>query len=250
VEFRRVHNQVRLVAVNTDFVAKAGTPEARAVAAGFSPSLVASTAAVSAAHPERKTVLVDANGLFVNDYLGLGMALQRNYRQGYNLDPRHSGIDTVRGKPDEVVFEITNHYYVASLAVPQPLPPGAPVGLPQPSVPESLPDARSMFFGLQYSLTKMPEQPMAARPADARVGYFTTTVSDFTTTSRARPSSATSTAGAWRRRTRRRRCPSRSSPSPSGSTRRAAGLPRAPSPRACWSGTRPSSASASRTRWS
>jgi hypothetical protein len=180
VEFRRVHNQVRLVAVNTDFVAKAGTPEARAVAAGFSPSLVASTAAVSAAHPERKTVLVDANGLFVNDYLGLGMALQRNYRQGYNLDPRHSGIDTVRGKPDEVVFEITNHYYVASLAVPQPLPPGAPAGLPQPSVPESLPDARSMFFGLQYSLTKMPEQPMAARKADARVGYFTTTVSDFT----------------------------------------------------------------------
>src|SRR5436309_7834695 len=33
VEFRRVHNQVQLIALNTDFVAKKGTPEGRAVAA-------------------------------------------------------------------------------------------------------------------------------------------------------------------------------------------------------------------------
>ena len=178
VQFRKVHNQVRLVAVNTEFIAQAGTPEARAVSAAFSPSLLSSTPVASQPHPQRKTVLVEANALFVNDMLGLGMALSRGFRQGYSFDARHSGIDRVRAQADLVVFEVTSHYAAPSLSFPTPG--AAPPGAPAPTTPAGLPDARSMFFGLHYSLGRLPEVPMTPRRADARVGHFTTNVQDFT----------------------------------------------------------------------
>jgi Met-zincin/Domain of unknown function (DUF5117)/Domain of unknown function (DUF5118) len=178
VRLQRVHNQVRLVAMNTEYVAQAGTPNGRAVDAGFSRSLIASTSVSSAAHPERKTVLIDANALFASDLLGLGMTLQRVYRQGYSHDARHSGIDNVRGRPDALFFDVTAHYATSSITVPTPSPVGAPPG-PSPTTPRTLPDVRSLFLGLHFSLSMLPEVPMARRKADPRVGYFTTGINDF-----------------------------------------------------------------------
>ena len=182
VEFRRVHNQVRLVAVNTDFVARPGTPEARAVAGAFSPSLLSSAPVASAAHPQRKSILVDASALLAGDLTGLAMTAQRTYRQGYSLDPRHSQIDKVRGSADATILEITQHFYAPSLAVAQPPAPGQPApppGAPVPLIPKTLPDARSFFVGLNLSLSRLPAVPMATRKADARIGYFTALQDDF-----------------------------------------------------------------------
>ncbi|MBL8327931.1 MAG: zinc-dependent metalloprotease [Rubrivivax sp.] len=176
VEFRRVQNQVRLIAVNTEYVAKAGTPEARAVASSFSNSLMASSGVVSAPHPERKTVLVDAQPLFLNDLSGLGMMIQRQFRQGYGLDPRHTGIDNVRGTPDAVIVDLTQHFYTASLATPMP---GQPPGLPTPLAATTVPDARSFFVGINLSISRLPDTPMAPRRADARIGTFVAQVNDF-----------------------------------------------------------------------
>ncbi len=177
VEFRRVHNLIQLIAVNSDFIARdPKAPEARAVAAGFAPSLLASTTVASQPHPERKTVLVDAGPLFLNDMLGLGTALQRAYRQGYALDSRNTYFTTVRAAADHLVLNVNAHFYTANIAVPQP---GTPPGAPVPTVPRTVPDPRSIVLGLYYAISKLPEQPMAPRPADARIGYFTTTVDDF-----------------------------------------------------------------------
>lgn len=176
IEFRRIHNQVQMIASNTEYVAKAGTPEGRAVAAAFSPSLLASTPVASQAQPERKSVLVDASALFVNDMFGIGMQLQRSYRQGYAFDARNSAITSARGKADSVQLQVLAHYATGSIAVPQP---GLPPGAPAPTVPRTLPDARSMFLTLHYTLMKLPEQPMVGRRADARVGYFTASHFDF-----------------------------------------------------------------------
>ena len=176
LQFRRVHNQVQLIAINDQQVATANTPEARAVAAAISPSLMGSTPVASLPHPERKTVLIDAGALFVSDMLGLGAVLQRTYRQGYGFDGRNSAITSVRGKPDLLVIEANNHYATAAIAVPQP---GAPPGAPVPTTPNGLPDARSLFLGLHYSLARLPAQPMTPRPADPRIGYFQSVVDDF-----------------------------------------------------------------------
>lgn len=176
VEFVRVHNQVRLQARNTDVMAKAGTPEARAVEASYSNSLLGSVPVVSAPHPDRKSVLVEANGLFLNDMLGIGMMLNRGLRQGYSLDRSNSVISAVRGTPAATTLETQNHFYSGGLSSAPPLTlPGAPV----PVIPRFLPDARSMLVGLSYSLAPLPEVPMAPRRADPRVGLFTSVVLDF-----------------------------------------------------------------------
>lgn len=176
IEFRRVHNLVQMLAVNTAFVGKAGTPEGRAVAASYSPSLLSSTPVASQPHPERKTVLIDASALFVNDMVGIAPALQRSFRQGYGLDGRNSAITKVRGNPDMLVLEVMNHYATGALATPTP---GAPANVPSPSAPRTLPDARSMFVNVHYSLAKLPEQPMPARAADPRIGHFVHLQQDF-----------------------------------------------------------------------
>jgi Met-zincin/Domain of unknown function (DUF5117) len=176
VEFRRVHNQMQLIWKNVGSVAKAKTPEAYAVEASYSPSLLASAPVLSQPEPDRKSVLVEANALFLADLLALGMDLQRTYRQGYSFDPRNSAITSARVTPEIVVLEVLGHYAAASIAVPQP---GSPPGSPQPSAPRMLPDPRSMFFTVHYSLARLPDEPMRSRKADPRVGYFESGRYDF-----------------------------------------------------------------------
>ena len=176
VEFVRVHNQMRLQARNTDVMAAAGSPEARAVADSYSNSLLASVAVASAPHPDRKSVLVEANGIFLGDLLGIGMMLQRGLRQGYALDRNNSLITAVRGSPLATTLETQAHFFTGGVVVPGL---GGPPGAPVPAIPRFLPDSRSMLVGLSYSLAPLPETPMATRRADPRVGLFTTTVLDF-----------------------------------------------------------------------
>ncbi len=176
VEFVRVHNQVRLQARNTDVTARAGTPEALAVADSYSHSLIGSAAVASLPHPDRKSVLIEANGLFVNDMLGIGMMLQRGLRQGYSLDRSNSVISAVRGSEVATVIETQNHFFTGNLSTGVP---GAPPGAPVPLLPRFLPDARSLLVTLNYSLAPLPETPMPVRRADPRLGLFTTTVLDF-----------------------------------------------------------------------
>ncbi len=176
VQFQRQHNLVQLIAINRQQVAKAGTPEARAVAVANSPSLLAANVVASLPHPDRKAVLVDLGSMLLSDLLGLGTQLQRNYRQGYSLDVRNSAVVGVRGQPGLLVLETINHYATASIALPQP---GTPPGAPVPSVPGGLPDARSLFLGLHYSLAALPDKPMPARPADPRLGHFVSVTDDY-----------------------------------------------------------------------
>ncbi len=177
IEFRRIYNVVQMVARNTEYVAAPKTPTGRAVEAAFSPSLLSATPVASLPHPDRNSVLVEANALFVNDMMGIAQGLQRQYRQGYALDGRNSVITEVRSTDDLLVLEVLSHYATGTIALPNP---GAtPPGAPQPSQPQTVPDPRSVFMTLHYSLAKLPEQVMAPRQADGRVGYFTSNRSDF-----------------------------------------------------------------------
>ena len=176
VEFVRVHNTIRMQARNTDVTAKTGTPEARAVENAYSHSLLGAAPVASLPHPDRKSVLVEANALFLNDLLGVGMMLQRGLRQGYSLDRSNSVITEVRANEVATIIETQSHFFTGSVAMAgMGLPPGAPT----PLVPRYLPDARSLMVGLHYSLAPMPDTPMTPRKADPRLGLFTSTVIDF-----------------------------------------------------------------------
>jgi hypothetical protein len=177
VVFHKHGQSVQLIAKNVKYTAKPGTPEARAVEAGFSDSLLTVAPIASQPSHERKSVLIDANALLLSDIPAGASMLDRTYHQPYAFDSRNSSIGSTRGQSDNVTLEVSAHYAVARLVVPGP---GHPPGGQQPTQPTTLPDPRSLFIGYHYTFAKLPDEPMHARPADERVGYFTTEVLDFT----------------------------------------------------------------------
>jgi hypothetical protein len=180
VEFVRVHNTVRLQARNTEITAVAGTPEARAVQQSYSASLLGAVPVGSQPHPDRKSILIDVTAMFLNDLAGIGMQLQRQYRQGYALDARNSLVTAVRGTESALIVETQTHWFTGSVNTGQSLSPLAALsGAAAPTVPRWLPDTRSLLIGQHLSLVPLPDPPMATRRADPRVGFFTTRVLDF-----------------------------------------------------------------------
>ena len=173
VEFRQVQQQVQLIAVNAAFTAQSGSPQARAVQAAFSPSLLGSMPVLTAPQAKTGAVLVDVSGLFVSDLLGLAPRLQRTYRQSYAFDAKNSNLSEVRPEADGLFLEVQQHFGTATIALPN----GTPG--PVPTYPTAVPDPRSLFVSAHYSLTPLPDKPMAPRLADQRVGFFTTAITDF-----------------------------------------------------------------------
>ena len=180
VAFRKVGTSVQFISRNVKYMAKAGTPEARAVSESFSDSLLSSAAIASLPHPERKSVLIEANAIFLADLTGSASRLEQTYRQSYGFDGRNSSFKEVRSTPDFVSFNVMAHYALARIATPAP---GQMVTAP----PGTLPDIRSLFLGFHYSIAKLPDTPMRPRMADTRVGYFSTERWDFTTDDRRIP---------------------------------------------------------------
>ncbi|MCL2309212.1 MAG: zinc-dependent metalloprotease [Proteobacteria bacterium] len=182
VQFRKVGRTVQMLEKNMAYTAAPGTPEALAVARSFSDSLLASTPFASLPHPERDSILVEANALFVNDMPAAAQALEQSYRQGYAFDARHSYLADAKASDALLTFDVNAHYALSRVAMPpmghhgeEPMPsPGAP------TLPSVLPDVRSLFLGFHYSLAPLPETPMKTRLADERVGFFQTEKLDFT----------------------------------------------------------------------
>ena len=175
VEFHRVGNNVQLLAKNEEFFASAGKPQERAVAEAFTDSLLASAPVSSAPHPERKSVLIEANALLLTDIPGGNGFLERAYRQSYSFDARNSSIQKSRATVDLDAFEVSAHYALARVSQP-PIAPGMGPYTPPPA---TIPDVRSLFLGFYYNFAKLPDVPMQPRKADDRIGYFMTTRYDF-----------------------------------------------------------------------
>jgi hypothetical protein len=180
VEFRRTGNQMQMVARQTGFRADRDGANARAVAQGFSESLIASGPVASAEHPERKSVLIDAS-LLLADLAGYSTSLERAFRLPYAPDRANSFFQDVRTDAGLTTLSAKVHYAVPRIPVPPPLPPGTP---PNPAAaqtppPQFTPDARSLFVTFVYNLRELPAQAMTPRAADPRVGYFTDSYTDL-----------------------------------------------------------------------
>jgi hypothetical protein len=168
VEFHRLGNLVQMIAKNTQFFASEGTPLARAVRESMSDSLLGAVSVASQPHPERKSVLIEASGLFLTDIPGAATALDTAYRMPYSIDPRNSSIASAHASADMVGLAVTAHYSIPRVAAP-PLVPNHAV--PYVAPPAHLEDLRSLFLGFYYSLTALPA-PMHGRVADDRIGHF------------------------------------------------------------------------------
>ncbi len=177
VEFHKIGPLVQMIAKNQRYKAKEGTPLALAAQQSFTDSLIGSATVASQPHPDRKSVLVEANGLFLADIPGDSTVLEATYRAPYAFDQRNSSFEKVRATDDMATFQVSAHFAIPKVpAPPQTVNPASP---PVP-LPGTLEDVRSMFLGYHYSLAKLPESPMAARLADPRLGHFATRHYEYT----------------------------------------------------------------------
>ena len=181
VVLRRIGNGVQMVARNLHPRGPAGTPLALALEESYSDSLVASVPLASAPHPERKSLLVDAMALLGGDINGSQTSLESAFRLPYALDRGNSGIVRSRTSAQGTSITVRQHYAIPKLpASPQGGPGGtAPNPAMLPSPPRAVPDARSFFVNVAYTLAPLPVEPMRTRRADPRVGYFTDAYVDF-----------------------------------------------------------------------
>jgi hypothetical protein len=96
VVFHRVGNLVQMIAKNTDYGAKGGTPQALAVQQAFSDSLLAIAPVASSPHPQSKSILVEANALLFGDIMAMTTRLEAAFRMTYVMDARNSSFLTIR----------------------------------------------------------------------------------------------------------------------------------------------------------
>ena len=175
VEFHKVGHNVQLLAKNTEYFASTGKPQERAVAEAFTDSLLGAVPVASQPHPERKSVLIEANALLLTDIPGGNGLLERTYRQSYSFDARNSSIVKSRATGDLDAFEVSAHYSLSRVSQPPVMPGSSPYTAP----PATVPDIRSLFLGFYYNFATLPDVPMHPRKADDRIGYFMTTRFDF-----------------------------------------------------------------------
>ena len=184
VVWRKVGNQVQLIAKNTEFFAQPGTPQAQFVAESFSDSLLASAPVVAAPDPHTQAVLIEAQALLMTDIPGYLTRLEAAYRMPFALDTRNSSFAALRNSPQLTGLEVQAHFSVPKLSAPPLMPAPSPTSPP----PQATPDPRSLFVHFDYSFSVLPE-PMPSRVADERVGYFTVGRVDYTEDTRIKPRS-------------------------------------------------------------
>jgi hypothetical protein len=174
VYFKKVNGLVQLIAKNTRFQARAGTPNERAVETSFSDSLIASAPIVSQPSTDSKGVLVEVNALLMNDIPGASTLLEQAFHVPYALDGRNSSLVSMDSSEHASGFNVSLHFSVPRL-------PGGAMGAgdgPRVTPPVNTPDARSLFLAYHYDFAQLPV-PMTPRIADERVGFFTTSHVDF-----------------------------------------------------------------------
>lgn len=181
-EWRRVGNQVQLIALNSKFRSDTASNKL-ALAQAFSPSLISGGPVASAEHPDRKSVLVDAGGFLLHDIPGYSTRLESAFRLPYAPDRANSYFEATRA--DAQVTTLTARVHFATPRIPAPPLTPPPVALPTP--PQATPDPRSMFFSFVYSFRALPETPAAIRHADPRLGHFMESYSNLGDDLRANP---------------------------------------------------------------
>jgi hypothetical protein len=147
VEFKKIGNQIQLIAKNTQFFAQEGTPQAQFVSESFSDSLLASAAVLTQPNPESKSVLIEANSLLFTDIPGYQTRLDAAFRMPFAIDTRNTSFSAVKNTDKLTGLEVKVHFSVPRISAPPIMPGPAPMTPP----PRATPDPRSLFVSFYYS---------------------------------------------------------------------------------------------------
>ena len=160
MDFHRTGDSIVLEARNPYGKAIQGSPQEKAVDLSYPPSVLDVQPAV--AIDQSSGDMVIAADLFLTDLEDLADAINGPPGLGnpfvrYRLDPRLSYFGPTKAFPENVDIESDLTY---SSSTPGPI--------------DTVPDSRSLFVRLSYSIVQLPEDGYRPRLADDRVGYFVT----------------------------------------------------------------------------
>lgn len=155
--FKRVGDKVHLVRRNVRYQAKKDSPVAVAVETTYTDSVLMALK-IHSIHPQRQSVLIDLNDIFMTDFAQLRLG---------SFDAGRSTWFKIKSFPRNVELEVAAVFS------------GRDFGLD-----DSVIDSRGQTVVMHYGLTPLPEDGYQPRYADDRVGYFLSAVKDYSTDSR------------------------------------------------------------------
>ncbi len=163
MQFRKVGHKVHLVHRNPRFRADAGGMRT-SMEENVGHSVVHAFDIVSK-NDSTEALLVEFSDFVVSDYARIGESVKPYFNQTpVQFQDGKSYVDRVRGFEKNVEIDAMLNYE----------------GSDPPMIGgEAIPDYRSVPVGVRYSFFQLPEDPMQARAADDRVGYFTDAIKDF-----------------------------------------------------------------------
>jgi len=168
--FKRIGRRVQLIYKNVRFRADERSPIRKAIERGVSNSIMGSVKIESKPHPERKSILVDARGFFVQDIDLVTYSLNERIKAEYSFDEENSYIDFVKPYPQNVEIGVIIHFKST-----------------KPKSVYTVADSRSFIHRYHYSLSVIPETSYRPRLGDDRVGHFLTMYQDYTDLTRETP---------------------------------------------------------------
>jgi hypothetical protein len=163
MRFRKVGHKIHLVHRNPRFRADAGGMRT-SMRDNVGHSVVKSFDIVSR-NDSTEHLLIELSDFLVSDYANIGESVAPYFGGSpVSFQSDKSYVDTVRGFERNVEIDARLNYQGSDY----PLIGGG-----------AIPDYRSIPVGVRYSFFQLPEDPMQARFADDRVGYFTNAIKDF-----------------------------------------------------------------------
>jgi hypothetical protein len=160
--WEKLEKKVLLVWKNPRYTAEKSPQYKRSLHNVVPESIVHVFTIESEPHPERKSILVSLDDMFLSDLANLGR-MYSSQKNPYSVDKKRTVWGKVQAFPKNVELEVR---YTVTSAKPR----------SEPSVPDS-----SVFTAhVRYSISEVPvNNGYMPRLADDRVGYFNTKVYDF-----------------------------------------------------------------------
>jgi hypothetical protein len=157
----KIGKKVQIIEKNVLFRADDTGPMNRALQRNLSNSLFASAKITSRPHPERGSILVDAEEIFLADVANVEHK-SGEAKVGYSFDKGNSYFSKIKSYPLNTELEVTLHFKSKK---------------PHPIF--TLADSKSMFHRYHFSISALPKTDYKPRIADDRLGHFLTMYQDY-----------------------------------------------------------------------
>ncbi len=160
--WEKLDKKVLLVWKNTRYTAEKSAQYKRSLKNVVPESIVHAFTIESEPHPERKSILVSLDDMFLSDLMNLG-ASYSTQQNPYSVDKSRTVWGKIQAFPKNIELEV--RYTLTSA---------------KPMFDPSVPDPRLFTSHVRYSISEVPvNNGYKPRVADDRVGYFTTRIYDF-----------------------------------------------------------------------